>query len=40
MLLHQDGAKHAWLAGQPALDLIITMDDAVDAGVIFPKSAV
>ena len=28
MLLHQDGAKHAWLAGQPALDLIITMDDA------------
>jgi transposase len=28
MLLHQDGAKHAWLADQPALDLIITMDDA------------
>ena len=28
MLLHQDGAKHPWLAGQPALDLIITMDDA------------
>jgi hypothetical protein len=28
MLLHQDGAKHAWFAGQPALDLIITMDDA------------
>jgi transposase len=28
MLLHQDGSKHAWLAGQPALDLIITMDDA------------
>jgi transposase len=28
MLLHQDGAKHAWLAGQPVLDLIITMDDA------------
>ena len=21
MLLHQDGSKHAWLAGQPALDL-------------------
>jgi len=28
MLLHQDGSKHVWLAGQPALDLIITMDDA------------
>jgi transposase len=28
MLLHQDGAKHAWLGGQPARDLIITMDDA------------
>jgi transposase len=28
MLLHQDGSKHAWLAGQPALDLIVTMDDA------------
>jgi transposase len=28
MLSHQDGSKHAWLAGQPALDLIITMDDA------------
>jgi transposase len=28
MLLHQDGSKHAWLAGQPALDLIITIDDA------------
>lgn len=28
MMLHQDGSKHAWLAGQPALDLIITLDDA------------
>lgn len=28
MLLHQDGSKHAWLAGRAALDLIITMDDA------------
>ena len=28
MLVHQDGSKHAWLAGLPALDLIITMDDA------------
>src|ERR1700722_17802943 len=23
-----DGSRHAWLAGQPALDLIVTMDDA------------
>jgi transposase len=28
MMLHQDGSKHAWLADQPALDLVITMDDA------------
>jgi hypothetical protein len=28
MMLHQDASKHAWLAGQPALDLVITMDDA------------
>ena len=28
MLLHQDGSRHAWLASQPALDLIITLDDA------------
>jgi transposase len=28
MLLHQDASKHAWLAGQPALDLVITLDDA------------
>jgi len=28
MLLHQDGSQHAWLEGQPALDLIVTMDDA------------
>jgi hypothetical protein len=28
MLLHQDGSRHAWLEGQPALDLIATMDDA------------
>jgi transposase len=28
MLLHQDGSRHAWLDGQPALDLIVTMDDA------------
>lgn len=28
MMLHQDGSRHEWLAGQPQLDLIVTMDDA------------
>ena len=28
MMLHQDGSRHVWLAGQAALDLIVTMDDA------------
>jgi transposase len=28
MMLHQDGSRAPWLAGQPALDLIVTMDDA------------
>ena len=28
MMLHQDGSRHAWLEGQPAMDLIVTMDDA------------
>jgi len=28
MMLHQDGSRHQWLAGGPALDLIVTMDDA------------
>jgi transposase len=28
MLLHQDGSRHAWLEGQPGLDLIVTLDDA------------
>jgi len=31
MLLHQDGSRHPWLEGQPALDLIVTMDDATSA---------
>ena len=31
MMLHQDGSRHAWLEGQPALDLIVTMDDATGA---------
>ena len=28
MLLHQDAARHAWLAGRSALDLVVTLDDA------------
>ena len=28
MMLHQDGSRHAWLAGLPGLDLIVTLDDA------------
>jgi hypothetical protein len=28
MMLHQDGSHHSWLADQPMLDLIVTMDDA------------
>lgn len=31
MMLHQDGSKHEWLFGQPALDLIVTLDDATSA---------
>ncbi|MER8377092.1 ISNCY family transposase [Mesorhizobium sp. M0047] len=30
MMLHQDGSRHIWLGGQPALDLIVTMDDATN----------
>ena len=30
MMLHQDGSRHAWLEGQPAMDLIVTMDDATN----------
>ena len=28
MMLHQDGSRHVWLAGLPAMDLIVSMDDA------------
>ena len=28
MMLHQDGSRHAWLAGRAPLDLIVTLDDA------------
>jgi transposase len=31
MLLHQDGSRHAWLGGQPEMDLIVTLDDATGA---------
>ena len=31
MMLHQDGSRHAWLEGQPALDLVVTLDDATGA---------
>jgi transposase len=31
MMLHQDGSRHQWLEGQPALDLIVTLDDATSA---------
>jgi hypothetical protein len=30
MLLHQDAARHVWLAGRPALDLVVTLDDATN----------
>lgn len=33
MMLHQDGSRHSWLAGQPSLDLIVTLDDAT-SGVL------
>ena len=28
MLLHQDGSRHTWIEGLPAMDLIVAMDDA------------
>src|SRR6201987_2332821 len=31
MMLHQDSSRHEWLEGQPALDLIVTLDDATGA---------
>jgi hypothetical protein len=27
-MLHRDGSRHVWLAGQPTMDPIVTMDDA------------
>ena len=31
MMLHQDASRHEWLGGQPALDLVVTLDDATSA---------
>jgi transposase len=28
MMLHQDASRHVWVPGQPALDLVVTLDDA------------
>ena len=28
MMLHQDGSRRVWIEGLPAMDLIVTMDDA------------
>ncbi len=33
MMLHQDASRFAWLAGQPPLDLVVTMDDATRRGL-------
>lgn len=30
MMLHQDASRHEWLGGRPALDLIVTLDDATN----------
>ena len=31
IMLHKDGSRHEWLEDQPALDLIVTLDDATGA---------
>ncbi|MDZ3838622.1 MAG: ISNCY family transposase, partial [Rhodospirillales bacterium] len=28
MMLHQDASRHVWVPGQPACDLVVTLDDA------------
>jgi len=30
MMLHQDGSRHVWIEGLPAMDLIVTLDDATN----------
>jgi transposase len=31
MMLHQDASRHEWVAGEPACDLVVTLDDATGA---------
>jgi len=31
MMLHQDASRHEWVAGAPACDLVVTLDDATSA---------
>ena len=31
MMLHQDASRHEWVAGVPACDLVVTLDDATSA---------
>ncbi len=31
MMLHQDASRHVWVAGLPACDLVVTLDDATSA---------
>jgi hypothetical protein len=40
MMLHKDGSQAAWLANQPMLDLIVTMDDATRSPSVFSECSV
>ena len=31
MMLHQDASRHEWITGEPACDLVVTLDDATSA---------
>ena len=31
MMLHQDASRHVWVAGEPACDLVVTLNDATSA---------
>jgi hypothetical protein len=39
MLLHQDGSRHAWIEDLPAMDLIVTMDDATSGESIHTENS-